>query len=141
MENPQEQPKKTMKKKKAAPGKPKKAQPLPKQDKVSRETIDLARKALAVLRATDPMTLDDLPVKLYTQEEIHHLMSVHAGSLAEHADTVQIFLTTQQNGKTSSFYFGIGNHYARMGQVQDWMGATLGGGLPDGFDDDMDPET
>ena len=136
MENPQEPNKKT-KKKSAAPKAKKPAVPR-KEDQISQETIDLARKALAVIRATDPQTLDDLPVKMYTPEEIHKLMSIHAGSLSEHADTVQIFLTTQQGGKTSSYYFGLGNHYARAGQIQDWIATTLGGGMPSDDSDDFD---
>lgn len=104
------------------------------QQQKEREALALARKALLVLRAEDPLTLDDIPVKLYTPEEIQQLMAVHCSALAEHSDTVQIFITTQQEGKTSSYYYGIGNHYARAAQIQEWVAMSMGDAGPAGGD-------
>ncbi len=42
-------------------------------------------------------------------------------ALMEHFDTVQIFVTREQEGGTIAANFGGGNWYARRGQVGVWM--------------------
>jgi hypothetical protein len=98
-----------------------------KEKEYTAEVINLAKKALKVLRATDPQTLDDIPVKSYSPEDMQEIMRVHCSAMAEHADTVQILLTVQEGGKTLSYSYGLGNHYARVAQAQDWLGMMLGG--------------
>ena len=92
-----------------------------KQSSEQKRAMDLARKALVLLRAADPQTIDDLPIKNYSQEEIYRMIMVHCSALSEHTDTVQIFVTTQQEGKTSAYCYGVGNHFARKAQVEDWL--------------------
>ena len=41
--------------------------------------------------------------------------------LAEHFDTVQIFITKFDRDTTSAGTKGSGNFYARRGQIRDWM--------------------
>jgi hypothetical protein len=48
----------------------------------------------------------------------------HARALGEHFDSVQIFATNHNasgGGDTRSFTYGVGNFYARYGQVTEWM--------------------
>lgn len=43
--------------------------------------------------------------------------------LAEHVDTVQIFVTfhAEDGETTSSYEYGQGNFYARQGQIDEWL--------------------
>ena len=41
--------------------------------------------------------------------------------LGEHFDTVQIFTTRHEEGDTKSVQKGVGNWYARYGQVRQWV--------------------
>jgi len=46
-----------------------------------------------------------------------------AESLGEHFDTVHIFVTRyeSQNEGTTNIHRGIGNFYARYGQIKEWL--------------------
>jgi uncharacterized alpha/beta hydrolase family protein len=46
-----------------------------------------------------------------------------ASELAEHFDSVQLFVTGHRGGEetTFSYEYGKGNFYARMGQINEWM--------------------
>lgn len=41
-------------------------------------------------------------------------------TLIEHCDSVQIFVTGTEGGETESYVFGLGNWWARIGQIRDW---------------------
>ena len=105
-----------------------------KQDAEQKRALELAKKALLLLRASDPQTIDDLPIKNYSPEEIYRMIMVHCTALAEHTDTVQIFVTTQQEGKTSAFCYGVGNHFARKAQVEDWLDLQMAERYEEGGD-------
>jgi len=48
----------------------------------------------------------------------------HAEQLGEHFDSVQIFATRHEPGSlggTVTVHLGVGNYYARYGQVCEWM--------------------
>jgi hypothetical protein len=49
------------------------------------------------------------------------LLKKHAAQLAEHFDTVQIFVTHQEGEITTSAIEGAGNWFARYGQVRQWV--------------------
>ena len=42
-------------------------------------------------------------------------------SLSEFFDTIQIFCSVHKNGNTINYHQGIGNHFARYGQVACWL--------------------
>ena len=46
-----------------------------------------------------------------------------ASKLAEHYDTVQIFCTKHEGGQGGTIHaeWGVGNYYARRGQVLEWI--------------------
>lgn len=44
-----------------------------------------------------------------------------AEELIEHCDTVQIFVTNHRDDGTQSINHGLGNWYARYGQVSEWI--------------------
>lgn len=47
-----------------------------------------------------------------------------AAQLAEHYDSVQIFVTRQEFGEkngTIQAAYGVGNFYSRYGQVKEWI--------------------
>lgn len=53
-------------------------------------------------------------------------VSLHADQLAEHFDSVQIFVTRKADNETEedgtvNINFGRGNWFARYGQVQAWL--------------------
>lgn len=50
------------------------------------------------------------------------LVKVKAAELAEHFDSVRIFVTKHSGEKemTSAYTHGVGNIYAQLGQVKDW---------------------
>lgn len=56
-----------------------------------------------------------------TDEEAFELLERAVRSLAEHFDTVQIFVTAQQGTETNGFNKGAGNWYARVGQINSWV--------------------
>lgn len=50
------------------------------------------------------------------------IVDSHIAQLAEHFDTIQIFVTKREDdASTSALSRGIGNWYARYGQVQIWV--------------------
>lgn len=49
------------------------------------------------------------------------LIQRHACAIGEHFDTVQIFCTKETDTGTRSKNYGVGNWYARYGQVRDWV--------------------
>lgn len=52
------------------------------------------------------------------------LIQKTAQSLGEHFDSVQIFATKHEPGVddgTTHFYSGVGNYFARVGHVKDWI--------------------
>ena len=54
---------------------------------------------------------------------LKELVDRHAHQLAEHFDSVQIFVTRQHGevASTGSYETGVGNFYARFGQVREWL--------------------
>ncbi len=62
-----------------------------------------------------------------TPEEINHIkkeVDDAASKLAEHVDSVIIFVTKQGDGSSSntfSCFTGRGNFYAQIGQVREWV--------------------
>ncbi len=57
-------------------------------------------------------------------EEEMDLLKQHANQLAEHFDTVQIFVTRHAAGEldgTVNANWGAGNWCARYGQIRNWM--------------------
>lgn len=44
-----------------------------------------------------------------------------AEHLAEHFDSVQVFVTRQEEGSTFHVAMGAGNYFARVGQVREWI--------------------
>jgi len=53
----------------------------------------------------------------------HELMKQHAAQLAEHFDNVQIFCNSlsADGAYTENYDHGLGNFYAHVGQVRDWL--------------------
>jgi len=52
------------------------------------------------------------------------MLKAHANQLAEHFDTVQIFVTRHDAGEldgTVNANYGTGNWFTRYGQVSTWM--------------------
>ena len=49
------------------------------------------------------------------------LVRRHIAQLAEHFDTVQIFCTKSEGKNTVQWKDGVGNWYARYGQVSAWL--------------------
>lgn len=60
-----------------------------------------------------------------TKQEMDRI-AMHADQLAEHYDSVQIFVTRNSDNEkeddgTVNINFGRGNWFTRFGQVQHWM--------------------
>lgn len=57
------------------------------------------------------------------KDEITKIVDQKCAEIAEHVDTVQIFVTMHDGGEkiTGCYEAGIGNFYARQGQVQEWL--------------------
>lgn len=58
------------------------------------------------------------------KSEMEKLVKDAASKLAEHVDTVRIFVTRRSedgDGLTSSYTFGIGNIFAQRGQIDYWL--------------------
>jgi len=57
------------------------------------------------------------------EAEINKLVKDAAVKLAEHFDCVQILVTKHKGGEevTQSFEHGVGNFYARLGHVREWL--------------------
>lgn len=56
-------------------------------------------------------------------KEISKIADEAAAKLMEHCDSVRIFVTVQDGGKekTKSYDTGMGNFYAQLGQVIEWV--------------------
>lgn len=56
-------------------------------------------------------------------KELLMLLQSHAAQLGEHFDSVHIFCTKQNgtNATTVNVDTGLGNFYAQLGQVQEWL--------------------
>ena len=56
-------------------------------------------------------------------KRIQDIVDRCASQIREHVDTVQILVTLQRDDTetTMSYEKGIGNFYARQGQVQEWL--------------------
>lgn len=56
---------------------------------------------------------------------VRKLVDAAAQSLMEHAESVQIFVTIREtidgDRTTRGYSTGYGNHYARLGSVQEWL--------------------
>ena len=52
------------------------------------------------------------------------ILENHVAQLAEHFDTVQIFVTRYigESKETVNAHYGTGNYFARVGQVSQWLG-------------------
>ncbi len=56
------------------------------------------------------------------QDEVHKIIDAHCNQLAEHFDSVQIFVTRhEEDGGTRFASRGTGNWFAREGQVRAWV--------------------
>jgi hypothetical protein len=55
-----------------------------------------------------------------TKEDFDRL-SAALHSLGEHYDTVQIFISNHEEGATMSLGEGVGNWFARFGQIKVWI--------------------
>lgn len=92
----------------------------------SPEALQLALKILQSIRASEPQTISDLPVKTYGEGYVEELLRRHCTLLGEHLDTVQIFATVHENGRTTAFTAGVGNEFARNAQIQSWLEDIMG---------------
>jgi hypothetical protein len=54
-------------------------------------------------------------------DEMKGIVNAAVAQLAEHFDTVQIFVTHQEGQDTNAYWHGTGNWYARMGQVSEFL--------------------
>ena len=69
---------------------------------------------------------DESTIQRMSDEEQSNLLEAAAAKLGEHFDTVQIFVTRVVDdgklcGNTEDLSTGLGNWYARTGQVRDWL--------------------
>jgi hypothetical protein len=57
------------------------------------------------------------------ESTIKQMVDESAAKLAEHFDSVQVFVTIHDGGKerTHSYETGRGNFYSRYGQVSEWV--------------------
>jgi hypothetical protein len=55
------------------------------------------------------------------EERLSKLVALAASQLGEHFANVQIMVSWQQGGKTSSCYRGTGDWYARQGMAQEFI--------------------
>ena len=99
------------------------------------EALQLALKILQSIRAREPQTLSDLPVKTYSEDDIGAMVERCCSSLGEHVDTVQIFVTRHDRGRTTAYTSGVGNEFARSAQIQSWLDSILGAPPEDPFDE------
>ena len=58
-----------------------------------------------------------------SNDEMKDVVQRSAAALAEHFDSVQIFVTRHDGGKevSQSYETGRGNFYTRLGQISEWM--------------------
>lgn len=55
-------------------------------------------------------------------ERIERLIQRHAAAIAEHVDTVRIFITKNRgNGSYGGYSHGEGNYFAQRDSVRDWL--------------------
>ena len=54
-------------------------------------------------------------------EKEFKMLRDEVAKLAEHFDTVQVFVSKYESGFTHSFSVGEGNFNARQGQVKNWV--------------------
>jgi len=56
-------------------------------------------------------------------DNIRRIVDEHCAAIAEHVDSVQIFVTFHRGGeqRSGSYESGRGNFYARQGQVDEWL--------------------
>lgn len=57
------------------------------------------------------------------REEDRALLKRHLAQLAEHFDSIRIFVTRHDgaDGETMAFSEGVGNYYAQFGQINEWV--------------------
>lgn len=58
------------------------------------------------------------------EDRLQKLLEEHASALAEHFDSVRIFVTTPSDdgeSNTKGIETGRGNFYAQLGQVHEWL--------------------
>jgi hypothetical protein len=57
------------------------------------------------------------------KKNLDNLVKDHASKLAEHFDSVRIFVTRHNGGdeESAGYTFGIGNYYAQRGQIGEWV--------------------
>jgi hypothetical protein len=59
-----------------------------------------------------------------TKDQIKAMVDLHVSQIREHVDSVRILVTfDEDNGKseTSAYDSGLGNFYAQLGQVEEWL--------------------
>lgn len=56
-------------------------------------------------------------------KQIEEIVERHAAQLGEHFDSVRIFVTRHrgEDANTVSYEYGLGNFYAQLGQVSEWL--------------------
>lgn len=112
---------------KVAPG-----APVGKKTGTRKETKSVATVALELLN------LNVVPVTNYTDDQVAEILRRGILNLMERADldSVRICATSQHEGKTHYYSTGVGNIYAQMGSVNEWLAGTGGdmdgpaGGFP-----------
>jgi hypothetical protein len=57
------------------------------------------------------------------KRRITEIVKQHCAQIAEHVDTVHVFVTLDKPelGNTMAYDWGSGNWYARFGLIQDWI--------------------
>ena len=77
----------------------------------------------------------------FDDDQLLKIVKQYATRLSEHFSTVQIFVTTdpravgEDAGDTHSLRWGIGNHFARVGQVRDYIKELDAGMLAQAIED------
>jgi hypothetical protein len=109
-----------------------------------RKTATAKDPKTAATIALELLDLNVVPVTNYTDEQIANILKMATLNLLERADldSLRICATSQKDGKTHYYSTGVGNIYAQMGSVHEWladvgsMSGGLGGGpsLSDGED-------
>ena len=62
---------------------------------------------------------DDTPDEIEQADRGH--VEAAMAQLSKHFDSVQVFVTRQEGQQTLAFSDGVGNWYARYGQVGEWL--------------------
>lgn len=56
-----------------------------------------------------------------THAELDKLVEPFMEALGEHADSIQLLMTWNEDGNTHRYWIGSGNWYARKGLAMEWL--------------------